>query len=97
MKILAKTEIPVKDSLIVLSFAIAVFFGCIVSPPVLMDDVDSVNAQIARNMLESGEWVIAHLDGVPYLEKSPLIFWLIAFSSSRPLAEALHFTPQECS
>ena len=43
-----------------------------------MDDVDAVQAQIARNMLQSGDWVIAHLDGVPYLEKSPLIYWLIA-------------------
>jgi hypothetical protein len=45
-----------------------------------MDDVDAVQAQIARNMLESGDWVIARLDGVPYLEKSPLIYWLIAIS-----------------
>ena len=45
-----------------------------------MDDVDAVQAQIARNMLDSGDWVIAHLDGVPYIEKSPLIYWLIAIS-----------------
>jgi len=45
-----------------------------------MDDVDAVQAQIARNMLNSGDWVIARLDGVPYLEKSPLIYWLIAIS-----------------
>jgi hypothetical protein len=45
-----------------------------------MDDVDAVQAQIARNMLASGDWVIAHLDGVPYLEKSPLIYWLMAAS-----------------
>jgi hypothetical protein len=45
-----------------------------------MDDVDAVQAQIARNMLESGDWVIAHLDGVPYIEKSPLIYWLMAAS-----------------
>jgi hypothetical protein len=43
-----------------------------------MDDVDAVQAQIARNMLQSGDWTIAHLDGVPYLEKSPLIYWLMA-------------------
>ncbi len=45
-----------------------------------MDDVDAVQAQIARNMLTSGDWVIARLDGVPYLEKSPLLYWLIAIS-----------------
>ena len=43
-----------------------------------MDDVDAVQAQIARNMLDSGDWVTARLDGVKYLEKSPLKYWLIA-------------------
>ena len=52
----------------------------IVSPPSLMDDVDAVQAQIARNMLESGDWVTARLDGVAYLEKSPLIYWMMATS-----------------
>ena len=43
-----------------------------------MDDVDAVQAQIARNMLTSGNWVTARLDGVVYLEKSPLVYWLMA-------------------
>ena len=43
-----------------------------------MDDVDAVQAQIARTMLTSGDWVTARLDGVAYLEKSPLIYWTIA-------------------
>jgi len=43
-----------------------------------MDDVDAVQAQIARNMLSSGDWVTAHIDGVIYLEKAPLIYWIIA-------------------
>ncbi len=60
--------------------AVIVFFGCIVSPPGLMDDVDAVHGQIARNMVQSGDWVIAHLDGVPYMEKAPLPYWLIAIS-----------------
>jgi 4-amino-4-deoxy-L-arabinose transferase-like glycosyltransferase len=51
-----------------------------VSPPSLQDDVDAVQAQIARNMLDSGDWVTARLDGIPYLEKAPLIYWLIAIS-----------------
>ena len=57
-----------------------VYLGCIVSPPSLMDDVDAVQAQIARNMLTSGDWVTARLDGVAYLEKAPLIYWTIAVS-----------------
>ena len=59
-------------------FAAAVYAGCMLSPPSLMDDVDAVQAQIARNMLTSGDWVTARLDGIPYLEKAPLIYWLIA-------------------
>ena len=65
---------------VVLLIAAAVYAGCMISPPSLMDDVDAVQAQIARNMLTSGDWVTARLDGVPYLEKAPLIYWLIAGS-----------------
>ena len=60
--------------------AAAVYVGCMVSPPSLQDDVDAVQAQIARNMLTSGNWVTARLDGVIYLEKSPLVYWLMAAS-----------------
>jgi len=59
-------------------FAAAVYLGCIISPPSLMDDVDAVQAQIAANMLHSGDWVTARLDGVAYLEKAPLLYWMIA-------------------
>src|SRR5215210_7891163 len=66
--------------LIVVLFAAAIFLGCIISPPSLMDDVDAVQAQIARTMLESGDWVTARLNGVAYLEKSPLVYWMMALS-----------------
>ena len=45
-----------------------------------MDDVDAVQAQISRNMLDSGDWVTARLDGIAYLEKSPLKYWMIAIA-----------------
>lgn len=64
--------------LLVLAFAAAIYLGCIISPPSLMDDVDAVQAQIARHMLTSGDWVTASLDGVKYLEKAPLIYWAMA-------------------
>ncbi len=66
--------------IIVLLFAAAVYAGCMASPPSLMDDVDAVQAQISRNMLTTGDWVTARLDGIPYLEKAPLIYWLMAIS-----------------
>jgi 4-amino-4-deoxy-L-arabinose transferase-like glycosyltransferase len=63
---------------IVLAVAALVFLGCIVSPPSLMDDVDAVQAQIARNMLDSGDWVTPHLNGIAYMEKAPLKYWMMA-------------------
>jgi 4-amino-4-deoxy-L-arabinose transferase-like glycosyltransferase len=65
---------------VVLLVSGAIYLGCIVSPPSLMDDVDAVQAQISRNMLISGDWVTARLDGVAYLEKAPLVYWAIAVS-----------------
>src|SRR5450755_315594 len=65
-------------ALIVVLVAAAIYLGSIISPPSLMDDVDSVQAQIARNMLDSGDWVTARLDGVAYMEKAPLIYWAMA-------------------
>jgi 4-amino-4-deoxy-L-arabinose transferase-like glycosyltransferase len=73
-----KTHSYFAVGLAVALIASAIYLGCIVSPPSLMDDVDAVQAQIARNMLDSGDWVTARLDGVAYLEKAPLIYWLIA-------------------
>src|SRR4051794_37997748 len=67
-----------RGELIVLLFVSIIFITSVVSPPRLMDDVDAVQAQISRNMIQSGDWVTARLDGVKYLEKSPLKYWMIA-------------------
>jgi 4-amino-4-deoxy-L-arabinose transferase-like glycosyltransferase len=64
--------------LIVLLIASVIFIGCIISPPSLMDDVDASQASISRTMLETGDWVTPHLDGVKYMEKPPLKYWIIA-------------------
>ncbi len=37
-------------------------------------------AQIALNMYETGDWVVPRLDGEPYLDKPPLLYWLTAAS-----------------
>jgi 4-amino-4-deoxy-L-arabinose transferase-like glycosyltransferase len=60
--------------------AASVYLSGIISPPSLSDDVDSVQAQIARSMIRSGDWVTARLDGVAYLEKPPLVYWMMATS-----------------
>jgi len=67
---------------IVLAAAAIIYLGCIVSPPSLMDDVDAVQSQIARNMLSSGDWVTPRIDGVLYFEKAPMNYWMMALSYS---------------
>src|SRR6202049_3176231 len=75
-----RSESGARSRVIVLVAGSLIFIANIVSPPRLMDDVDAVQAQIARNMLVSGDWVTARLDGVAYLEKAPLVYWAIASS-----------------
>ncbi len=38
-------------------------------------------AQVAREMLDRGDWILMHLNGSVYGDKPPLFFWLIALSS----------------
>jgi len=38
-------------------------------------------AQVAREMVDRGDWVLMHVNGNTYEDKPPLFFWLIALSS----------------
>jgi 4-amino-4-deoxy-L-arabinose transferase-like glycosyltransferase len=39
-------------------------------------------AEVAREMVRSGEWIVPHYNGEVYLDKPPLLFWLIAIPAS---------------
>src|ERR1700756_2353063 len=56
---------------------VAVYLGSVFSPP-LLDDADSTHAEAAREMFVSGDYVTLHINGVRYLEKAPLPYWLVA-------------------
>ena len=58
---------------------VAVYCGALFSPP-LLDDADSTHAEAAREMFVSGDYVTLHINGVRYLEKAPLPYWLVAGS-----------------
>jgi 4-amino-4-deoxy-L-arabinose transferase-like glycosyltransferase len=56
-----------------------IFFASLFSPPVL-DDADATHASAARHMALTGDLVTLRVDGIRYLEKAPLPYWLAALS-----------------
>ncbi len=56
-----------------------VFFASLFTPPIL-DDADGTHANAARHMALTGDLVTLKVDGVRYLEKAPLPYWLDALS-----------------
>ncbi len=56
---------------------LAVYLGSAVSPA-LFDDADATHAEAAREMVARGDYVTLHVNGVRYLEKAPLMYWLVA-------------------
>jgi 4-amino-4-deoxy-L-arabinose transferase-like glycosyltransferase len=63
---------------ILLLYAI-IYLGSAFTPG-LQDDVDSTHAEAAREMITRGDYVTLHVNGVRYLEKAPMLYWLIAGS-----------------
>jgi 4-amino-4-deoxy-L-arabinose transferase-like glycosyltransferase len=61
---------------------IVMYWGLIYIPglasPPMMDDVDSEHAQIPVEMLQRHDYVTMYVDGVRYLEKAPLPYWIMA-------------------
>src|SRR6516165_10664252 len=59
----------------------ALLFVCAVYPltsgiPKLFDQVDGQYAGAAREMIARGDWLIPTQDGIPRLQKPPLLYWL---------------------
>ena len=67
-----------RQLLLLLAVSVPFLFAKLGMP--LLDPDEGLYASIAREMLERGDWAIPHINGVPYLEKPPLYFWLTAFT-----------------
>src|SRR5262245_58070085 len=46
--------------------------------PALQDDADAAHAEAAREIVQRGDWVTLHINGIRYLEKAPLMYWAVA-------------------
>lgn len=66
-----------RDVLIILLVSFPFIFWGIGSIS-LLDPDEGMYGAIAREMAEKGDWITPHFNGVRYLEKPPLYFWLTA-------------------
>ncbi len=60
------------------SLLIVLVYGASLFTPPLLDDVDASHAQAAAHIAETGDWVTLKVNGIRYLEKPPLPYWLVA-------------------
>jgi 4-amino-4-deoxy-L-arabinose transferase-like glycosyltransferase len=65
--------------LILTALWLAIYIAGIFTPP-LLDDVDTIHAEAAREMLLRHDWVTLYTNGFRYLEKAPLMYWSLAGS-----------------
>jgi 4-amino-4-deoxy-L-arabinose transferase-like glycosyltransferase len=66
------------NTLLLLALWIAFYASFTLVHPALLDDADSVHAEVAREMLLRHDWVTLYANGIRYLEKAPLLYWSMA-------------------
>jgi 4-amino-4-deoxy-L-arabinose transferase-like glycosyltransferase len=62
---------------VLLALSALIYIGNAARPP-LLDDADASHALVAREMLERNDWAVLYMDGIRYLEKAPVHYWLVA-------------------
>jgi len=69
---------PRSIAMIVLAWFV-LHIGCLFTPG-LLDDVDSIYIEIARQMLLRHDYITPYIDGIRFFDKPPLLYWLAAGS-----------------
>jgi 4-amino-4-deoxy-L-arabinose transferase-like glycosyltransferase len=67
---------------VILAVLFAALFACLLGSAPLVNPDEGRYAEIPREMIASGDWVTPRLDGVPYYEKPPLMYWAVAACES---------------
>src|ERR1700677_4620092 len=74
-------RLPAIEALALGGFAAAVFFFHLGSYGLWEPD-EARYAEIAREMLASRNFIVPHLNYVPYIEKPPMLYWLTTLAMS---------------
>jgi 4-amino-4-deoxy-L-arabinose transferase-like glycosyltransferase len=74
----ANNALRVRSLLFVVGVAAVVIFPCLNFH--LFEPDEGRYAQIPKEMLARGDWLIPTLQGEPYLDKPPLFYWLVMFA-----------------
>jgi 4-amino-4-deoxy-L-arabinose transferase-like glycosyltransferase len=69
-----------KNRIVLLVLWLVFYCSFTLFTPPLLDDADSVHAEVAREMLLRHDWVTLYANGIRYLEKAPLFYWSMAAS-----------------
>ena len=74
------SSLPTSRSYLIIGLLWGLIYFAGMFTPALLDDVDTIHAEAAREMLTRHDWVTMYTDGVRYLEKAPLMYWSLASS-----------------
>ncbi len=74
-----RTKFSTVSIVVIVALWAAIYLSAMFSPA-LLDDVDTVHAEAAREMILRHDWVTLYVNGIRYLEKAPLLYWGIAIS-----------------
>src|SRR5580700_4371933 len=61
-------------------FSAGLYIGTAASPALNDDDVDAAHAMVSQEMLQRHDFVVPYMDGLRYLIRPPMHFWLVAAS-----------------
>jgi len=56
------------------------YIGTAGSSALVDDDIDAAHALVSREMLQRGDYVVPYMDGIRYLIRPPMHFWMVAAS-----------------
>src|ERR1700687_5671027 len=66
--------------LCLLVLSAGLYIGTAGSPALDDEDVDAAHAMVSQEMLQRNEFVVLYMDGIRYLIRPPMHFWMVAAS-----------------